>query len=117
MGRKVRHATAAQRKALAQRDGGCVFPGCDAPAAWTDDHHVEHFGHGGPTDLDNLAGLCRYHHGITHRRGWEMQATDDGWYWWRSPTGRTFWSQRHQRRRTGPTPGDDPAERASPEAA
>jgi hypothetical protein len=36
MGRQVRLATAAQRRAMAARDGSCVFPGCTAPPAWCD---------------------------------------------------------------------------------
>ncbi len=74
MGHTVRYATARQRRAIALRDGGCVFPGCGCPAAWTDAHHVEHYTPTeGPTDIDNLAGLCRHHHRVTHRNGW----TDD----------------------------------------
>ncbi len=73
MGRSVRLATPAQRRALTVRDGGCIFPGCNAPAAWCDAHHVNHFEDGGPTDLNNLALLCRHHHGITHRTGWTMK--------------------------------------------
>jgi putative intracellular protease/amidase len=118
LGRRVRLASGLQRRALAARDGGCVFPGCTAPAAWTDCHHVKPFKHGGGTDLSNLASVCRAHHGIAHRNGWTMHATPDGWWWWTSPSGRTFWSQRHQRRRTGPTPGDEPPpQTAHPEAA
>jgi hypothetical protein len=108
LGRHVRLATAAQRRALAARDGGCVWPGCDRPFAWCDCHDIEPFEHGGPTDLTNLAPLCRSHHGITHRTGWQMHTTPDGWYWWTTPTGHTFWSQRHQHRRTDPTPTDEP---------
>jgi hypothetical protein len=104
LGRAVRHATAAQRRALAARDGGCVFPGCTTPPSWTDHHHVKPFGEQGRTDLANLAALCRRHHGITHRKGWTMHATNDGWFWWTTPSGHTFWSQRHGRQRTGPTP-------------
>ena len=103
-GHDERLATKAQRRAMAQRDGGCVFPGCDLPATWTDAHHVLHWLHGGPTDLDNLASLCRHHHGVTHRTGWTMHVTDDEWFWWTTPHGHTFWSQRHGRQRAGPTP-------------
>ena len=39
-GHEGRLATPEQRRALAHRDGGCVFPGCTAPPAWTDAHHV-----------------------------------------------------------------------------
>ena len=27
---------------------------------------------GGPTTIDNLALLCRHHHGVIHRTGWQM---------------------------------------------
>ena len=43
MGRAVRLATPAQRRALRVRDGGCVFPGCDAPIGWTQAHHAVHW--------------------------------------------------------------------------
>jgi hypothetical protein len=110
MGHTVRYATPRQRRAIALRDGGCVFPGCGCPASWTDAHHVEPFTPtDGPTDLDNLAGLCRHHHRVTHRQGWTMTATPDGWFHWTTPTGHQFWSQRHgtQRhatKRAGPAP-------------
>jgi hypothetical protein len=104
LGRHVRLATAAQRRAHVVLNGGCVYPGCDAPPAWCDAHHVEHFEHGGHTDVKNLSLLCRRHHGVSHRKGWQMHATPDGWYWWRTPSGHTFWSQRHGRQRQGPTP-------------
>lgn len=105
LGRTVRYATSAQRRAIALRDGGCTFPGCLAPPSWCDAHHLEEF-HAelGATDIDNLVCLCRHHHGVTHRRGWTMQATDDGWFHWTTPSGYTFWSQRHGRRRAGPAP-------------
>ena len=95
MGRSERFATDAQRAAARVRDGGCVFPGCDRPADETVQHHVERFDRGGASDLANLASLCRYHHGVTHRRGWTMTATPDQWFYWTTPAGRTLWSQRH----------------------
>jgi hypothetical protein len=86
------------------RDGGCVFPGCDLPPHWCDAHHVVPFEAGGSTDVAGLASLCRRHHGVTHRAGWRMEATADGWFSWTTPAGRTFWSQRHGRRRRHPPP-------------
>jgi hypothetical protein len=72
VGRATRVVTAAQRAALAVRDGGCVFPGCDRPVAWCDAHHLRHWLHGGPTDLANLALLCRAHHRAVHEGGWRL---------------------------------------------
>lgn len=107
MGDRIRLANRQQRRALAIRDGGCAFPGCSCPASWTDAHHVVPFDPkttNGTTDISNLALLCRFHHGVTHRRGWAMHATDDQWFWWTTPTGNTMWSQRHGRQRAGPVP-------------
>jgi hypothetical protein len=101
LGREQRYANRAQRRALAHRDGGCVFPGCDAPVGWCDAHHVIEWEAGGPTDLPNLALLCRYHHGITHRHGWTMAATHDQQFTWTTPLGRSLHSQRHRGRHDG----------------
>jgi hypothetical protein len=104
LGRTIRFANRDQRRAARARDGGCVFPGCDRPVSWCDCHHVEGHHNGGPTDIRNLPCLCRFHHRVTHRNGWQMFATDDHWYWWQTPHGHTFWSQRHQQQRAGPAP-------------
>jgi hypothetical protein len=103
MGHRTRLATPAQRRALALRDGGCVFPGCDAPISWTDAHHVHHHRLGGRTDLSNLASLCRHHHGVTHRTGWTMHTQPAGRFTWTTPTGQTLTSQHH-----GRTPAEPP---------
>jgi hypothetical protein len=73
-GRKVRCATGPLRDAVLVRDHGCRFPTttgdrCDAPAAWTDGHHVTHWRDGGTTSLDNTLALCGTHHGYIHRTG------------------------------------------------
>ena len=64
VGRAHRLATPALRTALALRDRGCVFPGCDVAAHLCDAHHVQPWWTGGTTDLDNLALLCPHHHGL-----------------------------------------------------
>jgi hypothetical protein len=104
-GRSVRLATNVQRRALAVRDGGCVFPGCTANDTHCEAHHVIHYRNGGRTDLNNLALLCHHHHSVTHRNSWHMQAVDDvGNFKWTTPTGREINSQRHGRRTpTSPT--------------
>jgi hypothetical protein len=77
VGRTTRVVQPAQRVALAVRDGGCVFPGCDRPLAWCEAHHLRHWLHGGPTDLANLALLCRVHHRAVHEGGWRLQRGPD----------------------------------------
>jgi Domain of unknown function (DUF222)/HNH endonuclease len=78
VGRTSRVVTPAQRVALAVRDGGCSFPGCDRPLAWCDAHHLVHWLDGGPTDLANLALLCRVHHRVVHEGGWRLTRGPDG---------------------------------------
>jgi len=69
VGRATRVVSAAQRAALAVRDGGCRFPGCDRPPAWCEAHHLRHWLHGGATDPANLVLLCRAHHRAVHEGG------------------------------------------------
>jgi Domain of unknown function (DUF222)/HNH endonuclease len=78
VGRTSRVVQAAQRTALAVRDGGCSFPGCARPLAWCEAHHLRHWLHGGPTDLANLALLCRAHHRAVHEGGWRLARGPDG---------------------------------------
>jgi hypothetical protein len=78
VGRTTRVIQPAQRAALAVRDGGCVFPDCARPLAWCEAHHLRHWLHGGPTDLANLALLCRAHHRAVHEGGWRLQRDPDG---------------------------------------
>ena len=83
-GRERRLASKGQRLALAARDGGCCFPGCDRPAAWTEVHHIIPWLTGGPTDLDNMCLLCRYHHRHFETLGWHVGMIDN-LPWWRPP--------------------------------
>jgi hypothetical protein len=78
VGRATRTVAPAQRNALVVRDGGCVFPGCDRPQDWCEAHHLRHWLHGGPTDLANLALLCRAHHRAVHEGGWRLGRDPDG---------------------------------------
>lgn len=67
LGRSVRTATAAQRKAVVARDRHCTWPGCDIPPEWCDIHHTTPFSDWGDTDIDGLTLRCRRHHILTHR--------------------------------------------------
>jgi len=68
VGRAARLFTKGQRRALTHRDGGCTWPGCDSPAAWSRAHHVVHWVDGGRSDLGNAALLCQRHHTHVHDR-------------------------------------------------
>lgn len=92
VGRESRLVTQPLRNALIQRDGGCSFPGCTAPPSWCDAHHLIEWIRGGPTDLWNLALLCRHHHRETHSKGHIGTATKQGVIWTRTdgtPIGNT----------------------------
>jgi hypothetical protein len=88
--------TDTQRRLIAVRDGGCVFPGCQAPPSWCDVHHLHWRSHGGGRNLDNGALLCRRHHTLLHRTEpdgsrWILERVDDGTGWCAtSPTGTTW---------------------------
>jgi hypothetical protein len=97
LGRTQKTVTTHQRRAVKARDGGCVVPGCHAPAAWCDAHHARWWSKGGRTDVDNLALLCPRHHADVHAGIWTVEMRD-GLPWARPPT----WAdpQRRWRRNT-----------------
>jgi len=71
IGRAARRPPRWLRRRLHARDRGCRFPGCPERRV-VHAHHVRHWTRGGPTDLDNLAELCRFHHRLVHEGGWTM---------------------------------------------
>ncbi len=83
VGRTQRLAPPPLRQALALRDQGCAFPGCDEPPHLCDAHHIQPWWAGGPTDLTNLALLCHHHHALVEparepRDQWHLRLGDDG---------------------------------------
>lgn len=104
LARASRLARPGQRRAMAVRDGGCVFPGCALPGSWCDAHHLDEWGGGGHSDVARMASLCRHHHGVVHRTGWQMHARPDGRFWFVTPSGVRFWGQRRGRQDDGPLP-------------
>ncbi len=83
VGRTQRLAPPPLRQALALRDQGCAFPGCDDPPHLCDAHHINPWWEGGPTDLTNLALLCHQHHALVEpgrerRDQWHLRLSDDG---------------------------------------
>jgi hypothetical protein len=85
LGRTRRIASRGQSAALYARDAGCSFPGCDRAPEWSERHHVVPWIDGGPTDLNNLALVCTYHHHNFHTRGWTCRINPDGLPEWRPP--------------------------------
>jgi hypothetical protein len=68
LGTPGRFFTAAQRRAIAARDGNtCLDENCDIPATATEAHHVIPDRDGGPTHINNGVLLCWYHHGLIDR--------------------------------------------------
>lgn len=62
LGRSSRLFAGTLRRALAHRDQGCAFPGCDATPSACDAHHIIPWWAGGETSLSNGVLVCAYHH-------------------------------------------------------
>jgi hypothetical protein len=74
VGREQRLYTPRQRTALAERDGGCRWTGCDRPPSWCEAHHIEHWARdGGRTDVADGLLLCKHHHLLLHDHHWEIE--------------------------------------------
>ena len=97
------------------RDRTCVFPHCSRPARGCDVDHIVPFDHDadtegrpqpGPTETENLAALCRFHHRLKTHTAWRYRMTAPGVFEWTSPHGHHY-----RRDRTGTTALDplDPA--------
>jgi hypothetical protein len=91
-GRARRFPTGAQRREVRRRDRHCRFPGC-TNVTFADVHHVVAWKPDGGTDLDNLALLCRYHHGVVHKKGWSMTGNANEKLTVVGPTGRVMVSR------------------------
>jgi hypothetical protein len=79
VGRKYRTATPKMRKALAERDRRCVWPGCDRPPEWSECDHIESWARGGQTEVEGMRLLCTPHHGRLSK-GWRLEPQADGSY-------------------------------------
>jgi hypothetical protein len=78
VGRERRLFTGPLRRALAIRDGGCAFPGCDRPPKYCHAHHARSWLDGGPTCLANGLLLCHLHHVVIHSGEWIVYIAADG---------------------------------------
>ncbi len=81
-------------RAVAIRDGGCRYPGCDRNIAWCDAHHIDHWRrHHGPTEYDNLVLLCNRHHHHVHRHNLDLKLLPNGDLVVTQPDGTTHTTQ------------------------
>jgi hypothetical protein len=64
------------RRQLKHRDPTCRFPGCSR-RRHLHPHHIEHWVHGGPSELTNLAMLCSAHHSLMHEGGWHVEGNPE----------------------------------------
>ena len=87
VGRRTRSISAAIRRSLEARDGGCRFPGCNA-RRHLDAHHIHHWAAGGETSKGNLVLLCRPHHRLLHEGGYRMSVSARGSLEFRTDGGR-----------------------------
>lgn len=111
VGRKRRLFNTGQRVALAHRDGGCAFPGCDRPPGWCESHHIDPWAAGGRTNLNDGVLLCARHHRLIHHTGWQVRLGRDGMpeFIPPRPVDPHQRPQRNDRRRPSPRPARLPA--------
>jgi len=84
VGREQRLFTQRQRVALAERDGGCRWTGCERPPLWAEAHHIQHWVRdSGRTDVADGILLCKHHHLLLHDHHWEIDR--------RGPYGSEYW--------------------------
>lgn len=72
LGRSIRLANRAQRRALRALYATCAIPGCSVHYDRCKLHHVTWWRHGGRTDVANLLPVCARHHTKIHDGGWEL---------------------------------------------
>ncbi len=88
MGRSVRTANRAQRRALRAMHRTCAHPDCTVPFSQCKAHHIRWWWkHNGPTDIENLIPLCETHHHLVHEGRWTVTMTPARIATWTRPDG------------------------------
>ncbi|MCU1360845.1 MAG: hypothetical protein JWN99_2134 [Ilumatobacteraceae bacterium] len=90
MGRTRRLATNDQRLALRAMYRTCAMPGCTTPVGRCTPHHCDEWEHGGLTDIELLAPVCKHDHATIHANGWTLHLAIDRSLTVRGPDGSTI---------------------------
>jgi hypothetical protein len=117
VGRTVRNANRAQRRALRAMYRTCAFDGCEVPFHRCEIHHIVPWERGGPTDLDNLIPLCSRHHHVVHELGWRLHLEPDRTLVIVQPDGTEYARTRPHLAHHHTQPGTDPPGADPPPAA
>jgi hypothetical protein len=66
--------------ALQERDPVCVVPKCENDYRLEIHHRVPVTEHG-PTSMENLVRICRWHHDLVTYEGWKLEGQPGSWAW------------------------------------
>jgi hypothetical protein len=106
MGRTVRLANNAQRRAVFARYATCWIDGCPLPATLCQIDHADNWTDGGLTDLRLLGPACQFHNRDRYRHPTRYQRRREGKDRWAfTYTGRSRYTTRGSRA-TPPASGD-----------
>ena len=88
VGRAERTYAGPRRKAVIARDATCRYPGCTAPPALGEIHHVAQWSRDhGDTDVNTGVLLCWHHHDVVHRQHLEICPSPSGGWLFRTRHG------------------------------
>jgi hypothetical protein len=86
VGSDQRLFTAKQRRAMAKRDGGCLWPDCPLPPDATEAHHINPWSEDSAnhkTETRDGALFCKRHHLMIHNHGARVERRgSDYWLHW-----------------------------------
>lgn len=89
VGRAQRTLPAWLREVMHMLHSTCCGPDCDRPATWSEAHHLEAWGGGSETDLNQSVPACTAHHEMVTHGGWQVTMNPDTRVCtWTSPSGR-----------------------------
>jgi hypothetical protein len=117
-GRTHRNANDIQRLALLTMYGGCIIDGCGCPTQLLEIHHLPAWEHGGRSDLETMAPLCKGDHTRGHAERWVFTRGPDGHIVITTPDGTIIPTRRPRTSHTSsdPPPTDRPADQARSDA-